>query len=88
MTNRHIPKRITMPANDFKSTVEIFRTDVPDTAVAGKVVSVLNDHFPEAHINFDLEDCDRILRVEGPYVNIKKVEDILHSLHIHAEVLF
>ena len=26
---------------------------------------MLNNHFPDCKINFDLEDCDKVLRVEG-----------------------
>lgn len=29
------------------------------------LVALLTRHFPDTKINFDLNDCDRILRVEG-----------------------
>ncbi|MBC9796110.1 hypothetical protein [Sinomicrobium weinanense] len=76
-----------MPVFQFKPTVEIFRTNVPDKTLANKVISVLYNYFPDTQINFDLEDCDRILRVEGNIIDVKKVTDILHSLQVDAELL-
>lgn len=45
--------------------LEIFKTNVRKVSEAKKLVILLLDHFPGAKINFDLEDCDNILRVEG-----------------------
>ena len=45
--------------------VEIFKTNVQQNSQAKKLVALLCRHFPESKINFDLEDCDRILRVEA-----------------------
>lgn len=46
-------------------TVEIFKTNVSNQQLANKIISDLNQLYPEYRFNFDLEDCDRILRVEG-----------------------
>ncbi|RNL84675.1 hypothetical protein ED312_13380 [Sinomicrobium pectinilyticum] len=77
-----------MPVYNFESTVEIFRTNVRDEIMADKVVSVLLDNFPEATINFDLEDCDRILRIEDIRIDTEKVKNILHTYQIHVELIF
>ena len=45
--------------------LEIFKTNVRKVSEAKKLVILLLDHFPEAKINFDLKDCDNILRVEA-----------------------
>lgn len=45
--------------------VEVFKTNVTDIEVANKIVSDLNIHLPESKINFDLTDCDKILRIES-----------------------
>ncbi|HWI93910.1 MAG TPA: hypothetical protein VNT20_21675 [Flavisolibacter sp.] len=45
--------------------VEIFKTNVETTSDANNIVRVLLQHFPGSRINFDLQDCDKILRVEG-----------------------
>lgn len=45
--------------------VEVFRTSVEQQEEAAHMVATLLLHFPDCRINFDLDDCDRILRVEG-----------------------
>ena len=45
--------------------LEIFKTNVRKVSEAKKLVILLLRHFPETKINFDLKDCDNILRVEG-----------------------
>lgn len=45
--------------------VEVFRTNVTRKRQAKQLLDILSKQFPSLHINFDLEDCDNILRVEG-----------------------
>jgi hypothetical protein len=45
--------------------VDVFKTNIPDRETAGKIRDQLELKIPGARINFDLEDCDRILRVEN-----------------------
>ncbi|MBK9396777.1 MAG: hypothetical protein WAU12_05190 [Saprospiraceae bacterium] len=45
--------------------VEIFKTNVKKRKRSEKVVSLLSMKYPDLKINFDLEDCDKILRIEG-----------------------
>jgi hypothetical protein len=45
--------------------IEIFKTNVEEAWHAKNVVALLVQHFPGRKINFDLHDCDKILRVEG-----------------------
>ncbi len=45
--------------------VEVFKTNVQAPAQADEIIAMLRLHFPQTKINFDLQDCDRILRVEG-----------------------
>ena len=45
--------------------VEVFRTNVAEIAHADDIISILQKRFPGSRINFDLEDCDKVLRVEG-----------------------
>lgn len=45
--------------------VEIFRTDVKNKRLAAKILKALQSKFPECHFNFDMDDCDRILRVQS-----------------------
>lgn len=45
--------------------IEVFKTDVEEHVHANALLQVLREHYPGSRINFDLDDRDRILRVEG-----------------------
>jgi hypothetical protein len=45
--------------------IEVFKTNVKKASQAKKLVTVLQQQLPGTKINFDLSDCDKILRVEG-----------------------
>lgn len=45
--------------------VEVFKTNIQDLDLANSLLQELNLLLPSASINFDLNDCDRILRVES-----------------------
>jgi hypothetical protein len=49
----------------MQNQVEVFKTDVPDPQQAARLIAILRGRVLARRINFDLEDCDRILRVEG-----------------------
>jgi hypothetical protein len=53
--------------------VEVFKTDVQEHSHAMNIVALLLQHFPDSKINFDLHDCDKILRVEGENFTTEKV---------------
>lgn len=56
-----------------KHMVEVFKTNVQEHAEAQKLVAVLRRHFPGNKINIDLDDCDKVLRVEGNNLPIEKL---------------
>ena len=45
--------------------VQVFKTDVPDRQMARHIIHFLQQKFSQCRINFDLDDCDRILRIES-----------------------
>jgi hypothetical protein len=45
--------------------VKVFKTDVEDQQAARLVIHLLQQAFLHYRINFDLDDCDRILRIES-----------------------
>lgn len=49
--------------------MEVLRTNVQKNNEAKQIIQDLLKHFPDSKINFDLEDCDKILRVESDYIN-------------------
>jgi hypothetical protein len=72
-----------MPA---KKMVEVFATNVQEAAT-DFLTGLLLEHFPGSRINFDIEDCDRILRVEGHHVFAEKVIGILGASGYECRVL-
>lgn len=61
-------------------TVEVFTTNVMDHQVSLRILILLQQRFPDAEINFDLEDCDRILRVKGLDVDVPGVCEAMREL--------
>lgn len=59
--------------------VEVFKTNVQKAAEANKIISQLNVHFPDSRISFDLEDCDKVLRVEGRNITVEKVVELVEK---------
>lgn len=59
--------------------VEVFKTNITKKRIAQEIRSYLSDIFPAYDINFDLNDCDNILRVEASLIDGKKViESVKH----------
>jgi len=46
--------------------VEVFKTNITSEEKAEEILLSLKREFPLYKANFDLEDCDNILRCEGP----------------------
>ena len=67
--------------------VEVFKTNVQQTGEASIIIEKLAEHFPTHKINFDLSDCDRILRVQGNNISEEKIIDIVASLNYECEML-
>ena len=67
--------------------VEVFKTNVQRKQEAEMLIRKLLGHFPDHKINFDLSDCDKILRVEGESIHTKKVIELLCSDNYLCDVL-
>ncbi|HVD98862.1 MAG TPA: hypothetical protein VNB90_11715 [Cytophagaceae bacterium] len=67
--------------------IEIFKTNVQEATEANKLAQLLLEHFPDSKINFDLEDCDRILRIESEKIDYQRIIFFLNSQHFFCEVL-
>jgi hypothetical protein len=57
--------------------VEVFKTDVNSRKSANKILHELNIFFPGYLINFDLEDCDRVLRMEGDNLCAQTIKEFI-----------
>jgi len=67
--------------------VEVFKTNVKKAGEARRVISELLHHFPDKKINFDLKDCDKVLRVEGEDIINCRIKDILSENGFMCEEL-
>ena len=54
--------------------VKVFKTDVQDPFSALFVIQVLQEALSHCRINFDLDDCDRVLRVESHIGSIEETQ--------------
>ena len=68
--------------------VEVFKTNVRHIEQSEKLISKLHQQFPLLKICFDLEDCDKILRVEGASISVGDIILLLHTEGYMCEVLF
>lgn len=67
--------------------VEVFKTNVRHKRQAKTLLAVLSKQFPLFRINFDLEDCDKILRVEGENVPQEKILKLVTENGYQCNVL-
>lgn len=67
--------------------VEVFKTSIVNQCDSSLVSNVLYVLYPEAKINIDLEDCDRILRIEHSRVPVEEVIKMVKALGHQCEVL-
>lgn len=69
--------------------VEVFKTSVQNPLQADLVRQLLLVENPTLEINFDLEDCDKILRIKNieDAVDISSVLKVLNETGIYIEVL-
>lgn len=67
--------------------VEVFKTDIQEADASNRVVCQLLAQFPASRITFDLEDCDKILRVESAIVASDAIVSLLNASGYQCEVL-
>ena len=67
--------------------IEVFKTNIENTGDAHSIAEMLVQLFPGSRINFDLHDCDKILRVEGNNFSTGEVVSLLSSEGFNCEVL-
>lgn len=67
--------------------LEIFKTNVQEESDAKKLVQILKGVIPNAIINFDLNDCDKVLRVEAELVSTDEVITIINSSGFSCKVI-
>jgi hypothetical protein len=67
--------------------VEVFRTNIETGIMAAEVNNILTEKFTFNKVNFDQDDCDRILRIESNIIETDKVIEVMICLGIMCEQL-
>ncbi len=69
--------------------VEVFKTDVADPKDACMLVEAIKKAFPGYKVNFDLQDCDHILRIESCVggIQLDPIIRLINKFGYSAEVL-
>ncbi len=69
------------------TAIEVFKTNIDDKETALRVSLELMYVYPGIRVNFDLDDCDNILRIEGHGFNVLAVINTVKNFGHHCEVL-
>lgn len=68
--------------------IEVFKTNVENCDQAMMLLANIHENFAGYKANFDLQDCDKILRVQSVAgVESNGLINFLKNLGFHAEVL-
>jgi len=67
--------------------VEAFKTNVQKKAQSKMLLCILSEAFPSFKINFDLSDCDKVLRVEGDHMEALPIMILVKEYGFTCEIL-
>ena len=67
--------------------IEVFKTDIHEASEASWIDLLLRSSYKLKHISVDLEDCDRILRVESDKIDADQIVEKLTGLGIQCSIL-
>jgi len=67
--------------------VEVFKTNVQKKAQSKMLLCILSEAFPSFKINFDLSDCDKVLRVEGDNMEALRIIILVKEYGFKCEIL-
>jgi hypothetical protein len=67
--------------------VEAFKTNVQKKTQSKMLLCILSEAFPSFKINFDLSDCDKVLRVEGDNIEALRIMILVKEYGFKCEIL-
>jgi len=67
--------------------VEVFKTNVQKKTQSKILLCILSEEFPSFKINFDLSDCDKVLRVEGENMEVSRIMILVKENGFKCEIL-
>ncbi|WP_276134729.1 hypothetical protein [Polluticoccus soli] len=70
-----------------KAMVEVFKTDVAVPEEAQLLADALLARFPNSKPSFDLDDCDKVLRIEGGMLCTNTIINIVNQFGYNCHIL-
>ncbi|RXK86890.1 hypothetical protein [Filimonas effusa] len=67
--------------------IGVFKTNIMEKEQAQRVKESLLNDFKELAINIDLEDCDKVLRLEGIVIYPDLIVEKVKALGYHCQVM-
>jgi hypothetical protein len=67
--------------------IEVFKTNVQGKGKSQMLIKKLLEQFPASKIKFDLEDCDKVLRIEGKDFCPHRIIELLKLNGHYCEIL-
>ncbi len=67
--------------------VEVYKTNVSNIEIACVILNQIQNKIKGVKVNFDLSDCDHVLRVEHPELDVKLVPQIVSEMGFLASPL-
>ncbi len=67
--------------------IEVFKTNVVKKSQAKTVLKILKERFNDFQINFDLTDCDKVLRVQGTSISLEEIIELVNANGYQCEAL-
>lgn len=67
--------------------IYVFKTSVKTKSQVKNLRPHIEKLIPNEKWNFDLQDCDRILRIDSKENIVLKIKGLLHSQQFHCEEL-
>lgn len=65
----------------------VFKTSVKTKKQIKALKPHIDNILPKAKWNFDLEDCDKILRIESEENVVREIQKLLNTHHLYCEEL-
>jgi hypothetical protein len=73
--------------NRWAYHVEVFRTNITSPYEAGRLAAAIHLAYPCRQVNFDLEDCDHVLRIAGERVPALDIVILANRLGYTVQVM-
>lgn len=69
-------------------TIEVYKTNFDEVSSAKMILEEIRESHPESDPSFDLDDCDKVLRIEDSSgVNRSIIEEIIQNHGFYLDSL-